>query len=294
VTEALKSIPSQSTYYQCISDVIKWHQQFPKDWKRTWFEVQKKWTNDLACSEGVFKPFDISSRVNSAYVIMGLLYGNGDFGQTMEIAIRAGQDADCNPSSAAGILGAIIGYDKIPNYWKKNLSQIENRDFVYTNISLNKMYQLGYKHALASILKNGGAVQDNAVSIIYQAPVPVQLEQSFLGVTPSIRKWIGWNSIPLKDTYTYSFEGNGIMITNAMSNEFNASTDYVFKVEVDLDGKKEIVSMPYNFKKRKTEIFTQFELAEGPHQIKLTLLNPTTIGDLLLSDIVVYSNKKIN
>jgi len=165
---------------------------------------------------------------------------------------------------------------------------------VYTNISLNKMYQLGYKHALASILKNGGAVQDNAVSIIYQAPVPVQLEQSFLGVTPSIRKWIGWNSIPLKDTYTYSFEGNGIMITNAMSNEFNASTDYVFKVEVDLDGIKEIVSMPYNFKKRKTEIFTQFELAEGPHQIKLTLLNPTTIGDLLLSDIVVYSNKKIN
>ena len=97
VTEALKSIPQQSTYYQCISDVIKWHQQFPKDWKRTWFEVQKKWTNDLACSEGVFKPFDISARVNSAYVIMGLLYGNGNFGQTMEIAIRSGQDADCNP-----------------------------------------------------------------------------------------------------------------------------------------------------------------------------------------------------
>jgi len=294
VTEALKAIPAQSTYYQCINDVIKWHQQYPKDWKRTWFEVQKKWTNDLACSEGVFKPFDISSRVNSAYVVMGLLYGNGDFGQTMEIAIRAGQDADCNPSSAAGILGAIIGYDKIPNYWKKNLTLIENRDFVYTNISLNKIYQLGYKHALQSIVKNGGSVQDNNVSIVYQAPVPVQLEQSFVGLTPSVRKQPGWANVSFKDSFSYAFDGDGITVTNAMSDEWNANTDYEFKVEVDLDGAKEIVLLPYNFKKRKAELFAKYQLKEGPHQLKLTLLNPSAIGNILIGDIVVYSNKKTN
>ena len=292
VKEALKAIPEKSSYYQCINDVINWHKQYPKDWKRTWFEVQKKWTNDIACSEGVFKPFDISARINSAYVVMGLLYGNGDFGQTMEVAIRCGQDADCNPASAAGILGAIIGYNKIPDFWKKNLKYVEDRDFVFTRISLNKMYQLGYKHALQAIEKNGGSIQENTVSIVYQQPMPVALEQSFGGVTPTIRKWIGWNNVPLRDPYTYTFEGNGIMVTNAMTNEFAANSDYVFKVEVDLDGNKEIVSMPYNFKTRKTEIFTKFELAEGPHQLKLTLLNPTSMGDLLLSDIVVYSSKK--
>jgi hypothetical protein len=36
----------------------------------------------------------------------------------MEITTRCGQDADCNPSSAGGILGTVLGYDKIPAYWK--------------------------------------------------------------------------------------------------------------------------------------------------------------------------------
>ena len=117
VGSALNAIPKESNYYKCISDVIKWHQLYPNDWKKSWFEIQRKWTSDIGCSDGVFKPFDISANVNSAYVIMGLLYGNGDFEKTMEIAIRCGQDADCNPASAAGILGTIIGYHKIPKKW---------------------------------------------------------------------------------------------------------------------------------------------------------------------------------
>lgn len=40
VTEALKTIPANTKYHQCISDVIAWH-KYPNDWKQTWFEVQK-------------------------------------------------------------------------------------------------------------------------------------------------------------------------------------------------------------------------------------------------------------
>ncbi|MCX6205601.1 MAG: ADP-ribosylglycohydrolase family protein, partial [Bacteroidetes bacterium] len=110
VSEALKSIPEKSKYRQCMQDVINWHQRYPNDWKKSWFEIQRKWTEDIACPEGVFMPFDISARVNSAYVLMGLLYGQGDFGKTVEIATRCGQDADCNPSTAGGILGAMLGF----------------------------------------------------------------------------------------------------------------------------------------------------------------------------------------
>lgn len=288
VREALKSIPKQSTYYQCINDVINWHQQFPNDWKRTWFELQKKWSNDIGCSDGVFKPFDISARINSAYLIMGLLYGNGDFGQTMEIAIRSGQDADCNPSSAAGILGAILGYDKIPDYWKKNLKDVENRDFVFTNISLQKMYQLGYKHALQSIQANGGSISEKEVSIRYQEPVAVRLEQSFVGLAPVIRKWVGWNNVALKDSYSFDFEGTAIVVASSISDEWNANADYEFKVEVDIDGEKEIVLLPYNFKKRKTELLAKYNLQKGRHQLKLSLLNPSAIGAVTIGDIIVY------
>src|SRR6187399_3018820 len=38
VKEALKTVPSQSEFYQCINDVIKWHDQYPADCKLTWFQ----------------------------------------------------------------------------------------------------------------------------------------------------------------------------------------------------------------------------------------------------------------
>jgi hypothetical protein len=27
--------------------VIRWHDQYPNDWKRTWFEIQRKWSDDV-------------------------------------------------------------------------------------------------------------------------------------------------------------------------------------------------------------------------------------------------------
>ena len=92
VTEALKTIPQQSTFYQCIADVIRWHKEYPEDWHQTWFEIQKKWSEDKAFPGGVFVPFNIDAKLNAAYVVMGLLYGNGDFTRTLEISTRAGQD----------------------------------------------------------------------------------------------------------------------------------------------------------------------------------------------------------
>ena len=60
----------------------------------------------MGCAEGVFAAFNIDARLNAAYVVLGLLYGKGDMTRTISIATRAGQDSDCNPSSAAGILGS--------------------------------------------------------------------------------------------------------------------------------------------------------------------------------------------
>ncbi|RYF60521.1 MAG: ADP-ribosylglycohydrolase family protein, partial [Cytophagaceae bacterium] len=137
VRESLKAIPAKSTFYQCIADVIKWHGQFPNDWKRTWLEIQRKWSDEVGCSEGVFAPLNIDAKLNSAYIVLGLLYGQGDYTRTMQISTRAGQDSDCNPSSAGGILGTMLGYSKIPAYWKQGLREAEDIDFKYTTMSLN-------------------------------------------------------------------------------------------------------------------------------------------------------------
>ena len=43
VTHALKSIPSQSAYAQCIRDVIAEYKVDQQDWKKAWKKIQAKW-----------------------------------------------------------------------------------------------------------------------------------------------------------------------------------------------------------------------------------------------------------
>ena len=184
VKEALKAIPENAAFHQCIADVIGWHSQFPDDWHRTWFELQKKWSSNIGCPDGVFDPFDIDAKINSANVTMALLYGNGDYTKTLTIAARAGQDADCNPSSAGGVLGALLGYKNIPPYWKMGLKEVEDIPFKYTHMSLNKVYDIGFKQALRNIEEHGGTMEGDTVKIILQASRAVQFEQSFPGMYP--------------------------------------------------------------------------------------------------------------
>ena len=69
--------------------------------------ILTNWDRNDSCPDGAFDPFNIDAKINGAYVALGLLYGKGDFRRTLEIATRSGQDSDCNPSSAAGVLGQI-------------------------------------------------------------------------------------------------------------------------------------------------------------------------------------------
>ena len=131
VENGLKAIPPQSLYAQLIRDVIRWHDENPDDWLKTWHLVQNKWGEVDHCPDGYKQPFNIDAKLNGGYVVIGLLYGNGDFYKTMNFATRCGQDADCNPANAAGILGTLLGFKNIPaeyrdplhnTYWNKTLA----------------------------------------------------------------------------------------------------------------------------------------------------------------------------
>ena len=61
VEEALKIIPEESDFHKCMSDVIRWHKKYPNDWKRTWFELQNKWSEEISCPEGIHNSFNIGS-----------------------------------------------------------------------------------------------------------------------------------------------------------------------------------------------------------------------------------------
>ena len=88
VTESIKAIPAGTRFRQTIDAVIKLHAEHPDDWKRAWFEIQRGWAEDIGCVEGVFDAFNIDARLNAAYVVLGLLYGQGDMTKTIAVSTR--------------------------------------------------------------------------------------------------------------------------------------------------------------------------------------------------------------
>lgn len=286
VTEALKTIPEQSTFHQCISDVIRWYKEYPEDWHQTWFEIQKKWSEDLACPEGVFVPFNIDAKVNAAYVVMGLLYGNGDFTETLEISTRAGQDSDCNPSTAGGILATMIGYDKIPAYWKNSLSEAEQMEFKYTNMSLEKIYVTSFKHALLMIERNGGIIKEDSIGILVQDPEKVRFEQSFSDLRPK-KKETFWH--PVDAEISFEFEGTGFAWRGEAAKNSKEMDEYIFEVTFYIDNKEvERCVLPTSYKLRKHDLLWKYNLPAGKHKVKMVINNPHPDYKVYSWDYIIF------
>ena len=287
VKEALKTIPAQSSFYQCIQDVIKWHDQYPEDWKRTWFEIQRKWADDVGCPDGVFSQFNIDAKVNAAYVVTGLLYGQGDFTKTLDIATRCGQDADCNPSTAGGILGAVMGYNHIPLDWRKALTGAENIKFKYTSMSLNDIYRVSYKHALENILMNGGREEGENIIIKLQLPAAVRFEQNFTGMKPE-------SKIPVNDSKTgkleFTFKGTGFVIRGEAVNPGKKNNVLLAELYVD-DMPAEEIKLPVSFTTRRTELAWKYDLMNMEHRVQIKLKNPGADDRLVLWDYIIYSTE---
>ncbi|MFN8094176.1 MAG: ADP-ribosylglycohydrolase family protein [Vicinamibacteria bacterium] len=254
VEEGLRSIPEDSGYAKVIRDVIAWHAQNPTDWRKTWRLLEEKWDRDDPCPEGALVPFNIDAKLNGAYVVLGLLYGDGDMGKTIEIATRAGQDSDCNPSSAAGILGVMLGYSKIPDVWKSGIPAMAGKKFAYTQLSFDGIVASTIARALKVVAGAGGTVGDAEIVVPRQTPKAPPLEQWDPGV-PTARveveaaawTWTGgWRDATKKndwsqwktrdaagpgDAATLTFEGTGVAIVGMMSQEGG-------RADVWVDGKK--------------------------------------------------------
>ena len=286
VSEALKTIPTESKYYQCMADIIKWHKEYPDNWEITWALAERKWGFDIGCPDGVYGTTNIDALINSAYIIMGLLYGEGDFYKTIDVSTRCGKDSDCNPASSGGILGVVLGYSNIPEYWKKNIYEVEDRNFAYTDISLNKTYQMSFNQALKVIEKYGGSVSDESVTIKTQVPETVRLEKGFEGHWPVKREEIRDH---IDNCGEMEFNGNGVVLTYLMPMD---NSGYEAKVEVTLDGVVDrTVVLPASNNHRSLELYFKYGLPVGKHTVSLKWLNPDRKHPIEVRSKIVYSDK---
>ncbi len=72
--------------------------------------------------------------VNIGFVILGLMYGEGDFKKSMLAAINCGDDTDCTAATVGAYLGILYGMDGIPKDWMEYIGD----DIV--NVAIDKSY----------------------------------------------------------------------------------------------------------------------------------------------------------
>jgi len=93
VRAGLRCIPSQSQYTECIRDVLTCWGQYPDDWQKTWNPINEKYNLNpnyrrFSCRKDMF---NIDAKINGAFIVMGLLYGEGDPDETVIIPVELPQ-----------------------------------------------------------------------------------------------------------------------------------------------------------------------------------------------------------
>jgi len=286
VASAVRAIPPQSDYRRCVEDVIRLHQRYPDDWRAAWQELEQAWGDVDLC--GALVPFNIDAKLNGAYIVMGLLYGQGDFAKTLEISTRCGQDSDCNPSNAAAVIGVMNGYRAIPEQWKSGIAAIADSQFIFTDYSFRTVVDRSLEYAKQLIVDNGGRIDGTRALIKAQPPLPPALEVSFPATIPIQRiaaeemtAWL-WDG-PWQDHETagklqarsaaaagasvaFGFTGNGIVITGDWLKDGG-------KADVYLDGVlHRTIDTHYYWageEKRNSFLWHAMNLRQGEHTVTL-------------------------
>ncbi|MHC4693359.1 MAG: ADP-ribosylglycohydrolase family protein [Planctomycetota bacterium] len=115
VTEALDAIPTTSRTYQVAADVLNWYQADAGDGILDWRQTRQKLYDYYAGQYSYGRYYNwLESTVNTGATILAILYGRGDFKDTVQIAVLAGWDCDCNPATAGGLIGIINGFSHLP------------------------------------------------------------------------------------------------------------------------------------------------------------------------------------
>lgn len=323
IDKALLSIPAESDYSKIVKDVILLHGQYPSDWRAAWAELEAKWGKVQICASGT--PFNIDAKLNGAYIVMGLLYGEGDPVKTMEISTRCGQDSDCNPSNAMAVLGVIKGFSALPIEYQNAVNAIGDSLFVNTNYSFNKAVEKTFAYAEKLALENGGESTDKDLIIKLQQPVPFALEDAFpnlvfgkrvkvfandgweeKGQWASYGYYNNWSKQEVKDQSKFSstagdeisftFEGTGASIEGNWVKDGG-------KADVYVDGElKRTIDTYFNFASQEHQnmnIYHITNLPEGKHTIRMVVKGekrPESAGsNVYITEAVVFKTAdKIN
>ena len=289
VQAGVDCLPKGSRYRAIIEDVIATHKKHPHDWRKCWEIINKNWDKDDSCPDGAMSPLNIEASINGAYIAIGMLYGEGDMGKTLEVSTRCGQDSDCNPSSSAGVLGVMYGFEGLGKEWVGGIEDIGDEKFSFTNYSFNDIIESSMKRAMEAVRISGGEVHDDHIVIPHQDPIPAKLEQWSIGI-PIETYPVSDPAWKLKgDWKPYSDEEEDV--ENAIASEKGGNEAYIEfsgsavallgsfsqksgMAEVYIDGEKQDIINGYIPKGTyDPDLWHKYGLEEGKHTLRIVTLD---------------------
>lgn len=152
--ENLVTVDPRSDMAAALRDAMAWYRQYPEDWKAARQELHRKWLKDRGWNQN-------SVTVNGAAVCLALLYGHGDFYQTLRLAMALGYDADCNAATAGTVVGVRWGFRKIsalPQFVMPDRYENRTRPQLPREIAVSEQARLISRLACRSVVEQGGTI----------------------------------------------------------------------------------------------------------------------------------------
>ena len=315
IDKALLSLPAESDYARAVQDVKLLHKQYPSDWRAAWAELEAKWGKVQICGAGT--TFNIDAKLNGAYIVMGLLYGDGDPLKTMEVSTRCGQDSDCNPSNAMAVLGVIKGLSGLPADYQQAVNAIGDSLFINTTYSFNKAVTKTMEYAQKFAVDNGGESTENELIIKVQAPQAFPLEVAFpklvfdrkisVFAKEGVEMKGNWADVKSKDPtqlevkssakfsskagdeLTFTFEGTGVGLSGNWWRDGG-------KADIFVDGEfKRTIDCYFDFANQQHDNMDLYHitgLPEGKHTIRVVVKGEkrpeATAANVYINEILVF------
>ena len=158
IENGIHALDRRSELYDALLHVREWHKESPDDYTQTRKKIKDHYyttgfpekINDVA--------YNVST-INTVCVVAGLLYGEGDFVNTLTIIFNLGWDADCNAATAGTILGVIRGREWMTGQgWEiKDRYYNDSRDEMPLDETLSSYGDRLVSLAEKVILQNGGS-----------------------------------------------------------------------------------------------------------------------------------------
>lgn len=118
IEKGLSYIPEDCEYARVVGAVMEYHDAHPENWRDCFGYIYENFGYDKY-------PGNCHIIPNAAVMILSLVYGKGDFEDTLNICNMCGWDTDCNVGNIATIMGVYCGLEKIDYAkWRKCINDI--------------------------------------------------------------------------------------------------------------------------------------------------------------------------